>query len=151
MQLEDLEKDLLKIGSIVPNSDVQIVGGRRVKVLELIKPSRISIVNFWFLGCGGCMEELPELQKIYAKVGAKSLGILPINRGDKAADIQTYWRKQKYSFAAIMAENKVHDAYQAYAYPTNYIVDAKGKILSRMIGYDHKRLVDALKKAGLRL
>ena len=43
------------------------------------------------------------------------------------------------------------DVFGVDAFPTNYILDANGKIITTIVGYDEDALKDALKKAGFTL
>ena len=47
-------------------------------------------------------------------------------------------------------EYKIADQYGVMAYPTNYLIDSKGKVLWRGVGFDEKALRTALEKAGIK-
>ena len=60
----------------------------------------------------------------------------------------------KFTFKIVMGgegENyTVGKAYGVQAYPTNYLVDADGKIVWRSVGFDEQGLKDALAKMGVK-
>jgi len=48
-------------------------------------------------------------------------------------------------------KNDVAKVYGVAAYPTNYLLDANGKIVFRSVGFDEEGLKTALKELGLEL
>lgn len=62
----------------------------------------------------------------------------------------------KFSFTIGMAEQKeggiydVAEKYGVMAYPTNYLVDAEGKVVWRGVGFDETAMRKALEKVGLK-
>ncbi|MCH8274434.1 MAG: TlpA family protein disulfide reductase [Armatimonadetes bacterium] len=89
------------------------------------------------------------MQEIYTKGKQQGLAILAIDRGDTADAVSEYWTDSKFSFPAVLAPDDVHSKFGVRAYPTNYIVDSKGKVVARFVGYDEAKLLEALKSQGI--
>lgn len=47
-QLEQFEAKLIPVGSKVPDFELQTPDGAKVKLLETLKKSKVTIINFWF-------------------------------------------------------------------------------------------------------
>jgi hypothetical protein len=70
--------------------------------------------------------------------------------------INKYVEENKFTFTMGMAEQKeggiydVAEKYGVQAYPTNYLVDADGKVVWRSVGFDEAALRKAIEKLGLK-
>ena len=68
--------------------------------------------------------------------------------------MQKYIADNNWSFKIVMGgsgENyTLGKAYGVQAYPTNYLIDADGKVLWRSLGFNEKALREALAKAGVK-
>jgi hypothetical protein len=75
---------------------------------------------------------------------------------DDADTINKYVTENKFTFTIGMAEKKeggiydVAEKYGVMAYPTNYLVDADGKVVWRSVGFDEAGMRKALEKIGLK-
>jgi thiol-disulfide isomerase/thioredoxin len=90
---------------------------------------KFTLVNFWFLNCSPCLEELPTLNKLQAKYKNK-LTIVTLGL-DTKDEIQKFIKTHPMDFINIPdAENlckKVFD--MCLGYPKNYLVGPDGKII----------------------
>lgn len=75
--------------------------------------------------------------------------MLALNRGDTVEQVKSYWRESGFTFPALMAPNEVHQKFGVRAYPTNYVINNKGEVVARFVGYDEQKLLAALEKAGV--
>ena len=90
---------------------------------------KFTLVNFWFLNCSPCLEELPTLNKLQAKY-RDMLTIVTLGL-DTKDEIQKFIKTHPMDFINIPhAENickKVFD--MCLGYPKNYLVGPDGKII----------------------
>ena len=78
--------------------------------------------------------------------------MIAINNGDSNDVINKYVKENEFTFQ-VGAPPKGYGIFNDYgvqAYPTNYLVDANGKVVFRSVGFDEKGLKDALSKLGLK-
>jgi len=94
---------------------------------------------------------LPHIQKIYQEGKASKLAVIAINNGDDDKTIKDFWKSSKFTFTAVKGTEKLFDSYGIVAYPTNYIVDSKGKVIWRSLGFDEQGMRAALKKLGIKI
>ena len=70
--------------------------------------------------------------------------------------IQKYVAENKFTFPIILAgsggsgEYALAKSYGVEAYPTNYLVDADGKVVFRSVGFNEAGLKAALEKLGIK-
>ncbi|MEW5883593.1 MAG: hypothetical protein AB1725_05145 [Armatimonadota bacterium] len=47
-QLEQYEANLIPVGTKVPDFELQTPNGAKLKLLETLKKSKVTVINFWF-------------------------------------------------------------------------------------------------------
>jgi hypothetical protein len=47
-QYEELEANLIPVGKKIPDFELQTPDGAKVKLLETLKKSKVTVINFWF-------------------------------------------------------------------------------------------------------
>ena len=92
------------------------------------------------------------MQKLYAELKGKGVRLIAVDTGDKAALIRKFMKEKGYTFLIAMDKEKggAFESYGVEACPTNYLVDGKGKVVYRGIGYDEKALRAALRSLGIK-
>jgi thiol-disulfide isomerase/thioredoxin len=90
---------------------------------------------------------------MYDELKAKGFEIVAVNANDTVETVNKYVEEKKFSFKIVMGgrgqDYMLGKAYGVQAYPTNYLVDADGKIIWRGVGFDEDALRAALAKAGV--
>ncbi len=104
---------------------------------------KLVLLNFWFLGCPPCIEEMPSLSKINEMFKGEKFEIISICR-DSWADLDEFLRDHPipYRVAANGTEliDKVFN--WPYGYPSNILIDEKGKIINV-----YRTLIESNKKS----
>lgn len=122
---------------------------------SMLKGKKGILVNFWFYGCGGCMVEMPELDKLYKKMKKQGFEMIALNPVDDLTVTSRYIKESKFSFPAGVAAESVAIDYKAKGsgYPTNYVLDSEGKVVYASTGYspaNMRAIVAALKGLGFK-
>ena len=95
------------------------------------------ILVFWATWCTDCMEEVPDLERLYLEYkeeGKEDLVILGVNTPNREPEtdiskIIAFMKENDYTFPTLMDEDgKVFDSYKIRTYPTTYFIGADGKI-----------------------
>jgi peroxiredoxin len=92
---------------------------------------------------------MPQLQELWSEIQAKrdDVVFLCVNNGDSAEVINEWWSKDGFTMQAVQQQDaKVSKAFQVRYYPTNYLIDADGKVLYRKVMFDRAALSLKLKK-----
>lgn len=93
---------------------------------------------------------------MYEELKDKGMGLIAVNGFDSEAVINKYVEEKKFTFSIGMADKKeggIYDVGQKYgvsAYPTNYLVDASGKVIWRGIGFNEAAIRKALAEQGIK-
>lgn len=114
-----------------PFTDTEFVSG---KPIDLHKQwGKYVFIDFWHTGCKGCVEDMPNLNAIYARVDKRKVAFVGINCGDTPERLRTFLQKKQVKWPQILSNNK-NDYYKTYrvtGFPTSVLLDPQGKIIAR--------------------
>ena len=82
----------------------------------------------------------------------KGLDLIAVNSGDSKETIDKYVRENKFTFKIGMPPQGygIFNDYGVQAYPTNYIIDSKGTVVFRCVGFDEEGIKKALERLGVK-
>lgn len=101
---------------------------------------KVIIVNFWATWCPPCRMEIPDFVYLYENYKDKGLVIIGVNldRGD-ARSVKQFSEKYKINYPVVLGNGKVTQDYGGIrAIPTTFIIDTKGDIKEKYIGYQSR-------------
>lgn len=105
---------------------------------------KVIVTNFWFTACRPCIQEMPDLNKLYQKYQANpNVAFVALSTDDKERTTKFLTKKEfKYPIIADAANQAT--AFSVSDFPTNMIIK-NDKVLLRMEGYSPK-IFDELDK-----
>ncbi|MEK8127667.1 TlpA disulfide reductase family protein [Paenibacillus filicis] len=144
----DLETGTQK-GQLAPDFVLNDLKGNPVHLSDL--EGKTVLVNFWATWCPPCRVEMPHMQKFYEDYTAKDVVIVGVNlthTEEKRDKIQTFVDDQQLTFPIVMdLDGSVTQQYQVVAYPTTYLLDARGVIREKFRGaINYEIMKDAVSK-----
>jgi thiol-disulfide isomerase/thioredoxin len=94
-------------------------------------------VDFWGTWCKGCVEQLPELKEIYRLSDKKPISFIGI-AADKPENLARFLKNKPIQWPQILSDsvNKLVEIYDIQGYPTNVLVDPKGRVIRQNITLD---------------
>ena len=105
------------------------------KLTEKDLSGKIVLMNFWAVWCPPCREELPHWNKFYA-AHKDEPDLFFATVGDEPWEtMMNYLKNQKYSFPVYRNE-EYWGQFNVQGIPTLVIIDPKGKIRFRNIGFE---------------
>jgi thiol-disulfide isomerase/thioredoxin len=117
----------------VPLADFAIPssGRQNLKTLE----GKVVFLNFWATWCGPCRSEMPSMEILYRRFKSRGLAILAVNYQEGQKDVAAFMKNYKLSFpAGLDSSGRVGNNYGIEAFPTTYIIDRDGYIITRVVG-----------------
>ncbi|MEQ1823789.1 MAG: redoxin domain-containing protein [Fimbriimonadaceae bacterium] len=146
---------LLAVGKAAPMLAFKDVNGKTIDMKRMLKGKKGLLLNFWYYGCGWCQREFPHLQSLYASAQKNGLGVLTINAGeDTIAQIKALTKAAKLTLPIATNGQTAVKQYGVEAFPTNYLLNANGKIVYRNAGYGEESfaaLIEAIKGLGIQV
>ena len=112
------------------------VDGKTLDMKALLKGKKGLLVNFWYYDCGYCQIEFPHLKKIYDEYKSQGLEVLIVNSGtDSLPVIRQLLATRKLTMPTAVNGASAVEQYGVVAFPTTYLIDAKGEIVHCMQGF----------------
>ena len=118
-----------------PNFTLTDINGNTFSLSDF--RGKIVILDFFYVGCPYCDDEIVELEKIYAKYGGDKLEIISISVPEDSVEKLREFKKGpnsysnlEYEMTWIIARDTagVIDMYNVYGFPTTFIIDEEGYI-----------------------
>ena len=129
---------ILSVGALFPT--LQCVNRENVKFSTAIFLKRkLTLVDFWYSGCGPCRAQFNRLKDLYSQFGNKGFEILGISvdsETDKKKWVDIIF-KDKLIWQQYWDMNGIYSQrLSIYALPTNFLIDGTGKIIAKNISLE---------------
>ncbi len=120
-------------GKAIKPFEAKDIDGNTVS-LEQLK-GKIIILNFWFIACKPCREEIPDLNKLVDKYKDNhEIVFIAIALDDKSS-IKEFLQTNSFKYRVIADGNAIaKDTYGIDLYPTNIVVDGSSVVRSYTTG-----------------
>jgi peroxiredoxin len=120
--------------ALAPDFTLRSVDGPNLRLQE--QRGRVVMVNFWATWCGPCREEMPQLNKLYAKYRASGFVLLGVNVDDDARHAADVARRMGLAFPVLLDTDKaVISRYAVSTMPSTLLIDRDGRLRYLQRGY----------------
>lgn len=103
------------------------LAGRSYSSREL--RGKIVVLNFWFIGCPPCRQEIPALNQLVQQNAQRPDVLFLAVALDPAAAVQAYVQEHPYAYALVADGRAVAARYGITSFPTNLVVDRQGNVV----------------------
>ena len=135
----------VKVGQAAPEFEVTQLDGKKFSLKD--QRGKVVLVNFFATWCGPCIAEMPHLEsQIWQKQKDKKFAFISIGREHTADELKPFREKHKLSFP--MAGDPKREVYGLYAeayIPRTLLIDAEGRIVRQVVGYQEDEFKSFLK------
>jgi len=125
-------------GVIKTNESLELFKAKDINGYKIDPQSlkgKIVILNFWFIKCEPCRQEIPELNKIVAAYANNPdvvfIGIAP----DEKDKLKEFLKDNPFAYHIVGNGNDLATKYRITGYPTNVIIGKDGKVKLHSTGY----------------
>jgi peroxiredoxin len=137
----------VKTLAVAPDFTLKDVDGKTFSLSST--KGKVVILDFWATWCPPCRMEIPHFVSLYRDYRNKGLEIIGISldRGGVSA-VKSFVKSNGINYPTLMGDNKVTADYGGIrGIPTTFIIDRKGRIVEKYVGYRDKKIFeDAIKK-----
>ncbi len=110
--------------------------GNEVDLEEL--KGKVVVLNFWFIACKPCVEEMPDLNRLVAKYKDNEDVVFLAMTYDKHEKVAAFLKKNPFDFTIIPDAQKIVNEYIVMGFPTNLVIDPLGDIQYHSVGFRHQ-------------
>jgi peroxiredoxin len=94
------------------------------------------VLNFWFTNCGGCVQEIPELNKLQQQYADKNVAFLALGLDD-AIRTRVFLTTHDFRYILLTEAKDVHAAYNVTMCPISMVIDKAGIVRFVQVGGQH--------------
>lgn len=124
--------DSKKIGETIPDFNIKDINGNEINSKNT--EGKVVVLNFWFTTCKPCIAEIPELNEVYAKYNSNPNVIFASITFNSAEEVKEFVKKNNLDYPIVTDARSTCQLFDVSLYPTNMIIDAKGKIVQYLKG-----------------
>jgi thiol-disulfide isomerase/thioredoxin len=128
--------------------DLENINGKQIVRTHF--KNKVTVVNFWATWCPPCVEEIPMLNRLRAKMSGHNFELLSINFGQQKAVIEKFLKKVNVEFPVLLDEGgRVAGAWNTIVLPSTFVIGPDGKFayaVNAAIEWDSPEVVAALKQ-----
>jgi thiol-disulfide isomerase/thioredoxin len=131
------------VGQPVPDVEGMTLDGKKVKLSSY--RGKVVLFDFWATWCGPCVAMIPHEREMVEKMKGKPFALLGVNVDEEKADFVSFMGdkdKMPWDHWYDGSKGPVAKMFKVRAYPTMYLIDAKGIIRKKWIGSPGNEVLD---------
>lgn len=128
----------LELGSVAPDFELTDIGGKRFKLSDY--RSKYVLLMFWSSDCSHCIDELPNIEKMYKELGGDHLEIVAVaqNGIQQKEAWEAFVKDRKLAWInafddRVDGKKKVAQQYLISKIPTDFILNPQGEIVAKEV------------------
>ncbi len=119
------------VGQPAKPFELKDIDGKTVSLAAL--KGKTVVLNFWFTACGGCVHEMPELNKLQQQYAGKDVVFLALALDD-AIRVRAFLTTHDFKYALLTESKDVNADYNVTMCPTSMVIDKTGIIRFVQVG-----------------
>ena len=132
----------INVGNPVPEVEGTDLDGKKVKLSSL--KGKVVLFDFWATWCGPCRAMIPHERELVEKYKDKPFAIVSVSADSEKGDLTEFLSTEKMPWTHWWDGEKgpVTKLFKIKAFPTLYLIDAKGVIRQKWVGNPGNDKVD---------
>lgn len=120
------ETDVFKTGTKPGNFRFTDLDGNKFNLKEL--GGKVVVLNFWFINCGPCRKEIPDLNRLVLKYKDNPDVVFLAIGLDSRSEIKDFIKKSPFLYHLTENGRYLAQAYGVTGYPTHVVLDQSSKV-----------------------
>ncbi len=120
------------IGKKAPSFSMTDMNGKTISSESLL--GKVVVLNFWFVTCKPCIEEIPDLNKVYKKYKNNPDVVFASITFNEKEKVSKFLKKHPLEYPVISDARNLCNEFSVNSYPTNMVIDKEGKFYDSISG-----------------
>ena len=130
------------ITSSVLATELSELEGSPVSTMQQLN-GKVVLVDFWASWCAPCRKSFPWLNKMHQQYAEDGLLVLAVNEDSERAEASRFLQQVPAEFAVLYDEaGALAEQYQLPGMPSSFLIDKKGQVRYRHIGFKQADIAD---------
>ncbi|SRR3989339_108396 len=96
---------------------------------------KVVFVDFWASWCPPCRKSIPAVEELYQTFKNEKVEVVGINVEGDASKARAFAKKNGMQYSVLVDDGRAARNYGVSGIPAFFIIDAKGNIAKRYVGY----------------
>jgi peroxiredoxin len=127
------ESTYFNTGEVMEPFSTHDINGNKIKLKDL--RGKVVVLNFWFIGCPACMQEIPELNKLVDDYKDNTNVVFLAIALDDRYDLKKFLKQTEFKYDIIDDGRYIAADYKIGLYPTSVILNKEGKVAFHTVGF----------------
>ncbi len=127
-----IESKFFKIGEKIATFNERDMKGVKHNLKEM--GGKVVVLNFWFVGCPPCRQEIPQLNEVVEAYKNNNDVVFIAVALDEKYDIEEFLKTTPFNYHIIDRGRYIANKYDITSYPTHVILDKEGKVIFHTTG-----------------
>ena len=124
---------IINVGDSAPDFSITTDNGRVITNSNF--GGRLLVLNFWATWCQPCVEEVPSLDQFAKEMASSGVVVLGVSMDTNSKTYADFLKRSGISFMTARDPGAtISTNYGTFKFPESYIIDAKGKVVQKIIG-----------------
>lgn len=126
-----VESSSFVTGTEPESFSARTIAGKKVDLGRL--KGKVVVLNFWFVNCPPCRQEIPELNQLTREFANKEVVFLGIALDDQS-QLEEFIKSIPFDYQLIASGSSITSQYGIRAYPTHAVLGKDGKVVFQTKG-----------------
>ncbi len=113
-------------GTVAPVFEAPVIGGGTLNTDQL--RGKVLVLNFWFIGCPGCLEEMPKLNKLAAKYAQNAHIEFVAISPNTERELRDFLVRERFDYKMVGQARSIINLFAFKGFPRNIVIGRDGKI-----------------------
>lgn len=127
------ESTYFNTGEVMEPFSTHDINGNKIKLKDL--RGKVVVLNFWFISCPACMQEIPELNKLVDDYKDNANVVFLAIALDDRYDLKKFLKHTEFKYDIIDDGRYIAAGYKIGLYPTSVILNKEGKVAFHTVGF----------------
>lgn len=123
-----------------PDFALEDLKGNRVRLSDF--RGKIVMLVFWAPWCRFCLQGIPHFIDLYDEYKNKGLEVIGISLDRNRERIRTFAKAWRINYPITLADSRVTEYYGIVSIPTTLVINRKGEIYRRYVGYRDRAVLE---------